>query len=237
MPVVGWSRSLTPEAAAGLGIGFCATPLDVARQAEVVSLHVAKAKETNRLVDAAFLAAMKPGAILLNTSRGEVVDQPALIEALRAGKIRAGLDVYADEPGATDETFASALRGVPNWVGTHHIGASTEQAQDETAALAISILDGFLRTGQVSNCVNMAPPSEHPGARFVVRHLDKVGVLAGVLDRLRDEGINVEEMENKIFRGSKAAVCYMTLSKPPSSSAMESIQANADILRAAVVET
>jgi D-3-phosphoglycerate dehydrogenase / 2-oxoglutarate reductase len=216
-------------------VGFWATPLDVARQADVVSLHVAKAAETKHLVNAAFLAAMKPKAILLNTARGEVVDQAALLEALKAGKVRAGLDVYADEPGAADEAFNSALRGVPNWIGTHHIGASTEQAQDETAALAVDILAGFLRTGQVSHCVNIAPPGEHAGSRLVVRHLDRVGVLAGVLERLRDEGINVEEMENKVFRGSKAAVCYLTLSKPPSPAVLAALAANPNIIRAAVV--
>jgi len=236
MHVIAWSRSLTPEKAAELGVGHCREPLDVARQAHVVSLHLASAKETRGLVGAAFLAAMKPRAMLINTSRGDVVDQAALIEALRASKVRAGLDVYADEPGAADETFASPLRDVPNWIGSHHIGASTEQAQDETAALALDILAGFLHTGQVAYCVNMAPPAAdlHGGCRFVVRHLDKVGVLAGVLERLRDEGINVEEMENHIFRGALAAVCYMTLSKRPSDGVLSALAADPNIIRALV---
>jgi D-3-phosphoglycerate dehydrogenase len=240
MNVVAWSRSLTPERAAELGVGHCAQPMDVARQADVVSLHVAAAKETKGLVNSAFIAAMKPRAMLINTARGDVVDQAALIEALNAGKIRAGLDVYANEPGAADEKFESPLRGVPNWIGTHHIGASTEQAQDETAALAVDILAGFIRTGQVANCVNMQPAARQGGqggtCRFVVRHLDKVGVLAGVLGRLRDEGINVEDMENKIFRGAKAAVCYLTLNKRPTSVALDALKADPNIIRAAVVE-
>jgi D-3-phosphoglycerate dehydrogenase len=238
MNVIAWSRSLTPAKAEAMSVGFCEKPIDLARQADVVSLHVAAAKETGNLVDGAFLAAMKPRAMLINTARGEVVDQSALIDGLKAGRIRAGLDVYADEPGGSDETFKSALRDVPNWIGTHHIGASTEQAQDETAALAIDILAGFLRTGQVANCVNMQPPAAdlHGGCRFVVRHMDKVGVLAGVLERLRDEGINVEEMENRVFRGAKAAVCFMTLSKRPSAQALAAFGADANVIRAAVVE-
>jgi D-3-phosphoglycerate dehydrogenase / 2-oxoglutarate reductase len=236
MNVIAWSRSLTPQKAAQMGVARCDSPMDVARQADVVSLHVASSKETKGLVNAAFLAAMKPKAILINTARGDCVDQAALIEALKAGKVRAGLDVYADEPGAADEKFASPLKDAPNWIGTHHIGASTEQAQDETAALAVDILADFIKTGQVANCVNMAPVAAdlHGACRFVVRHLDKVGVLAGVLGRLRDEGINVEDMENRIFRGAQAAVCYMTLSKRPSDGVMKAIASDANIIRAHV---
>lgn len=235
MPVIAWSRSLTAAEADELGVGFCARPLDVARRADVISVHVAGAAETKNLVNAEFLNAMKPGAILLNTARGNVVDQNALIAALKEGRIRAGLDVYADEPGAADEAFNHPLREVPNWVGSHHIGASTDQAQDETAAEALRILTSFIQTGQVPNCVDMAPPAAAGACRLVVRHLDKVGVLAGVLDRLRDEGINVEDMENRIFQGAKAAVCYLTLSKAPSKKALDELAGNPDIIRAKVV--
>jgi D-3-phosphoglycerate dehydrogenase len=102
--------------------------------------------------------------------------------------------------------------------------------------MAIDILAGFLQTGQVANCVNMAPPAAdlHGGFRFNVRHLDKVGVLAGVLERLRDEGINVEEMENHIFRGALAAVCYMTLSKRPTDGVLAALTADENIIRAHV---
>jgi D-3-phosphoglycerate dehydrogenase len=103
--------------------------------------------------------------------------------------------------------------------------------------MAMAVLEGFIRTGQVVNCVNLAEPtSVQAAANLVVRHLDKVGVLAGVLDRLRDEGINIEQMENKIFRGARAAVCYLTLSKAPSDATLKELNANADIIRAAVVE-
>ena len=82
MPVVAWSRSLTPERAKADGIGFCATPLDVAKTADAVSLHLAAAPETKNLVGEKFLSAMKDGAILINTARGEVVDQVALEKPL-----------------------------------------------------------------------------------------------------------------------------------------------------------
>jgi D-3-phosphoglycerate dehydrogenase len=238
MEVVAWSRSLTRETAAEMQVEFCESPLEVARRADVVSLHVARAPETEGMIDADFINAMKPGAILINTARGTVVDSKALVDALNAGNIRAGLDVYADEPGAADKSFDLPLREVPNWIGTHHIGASTQQAQDETAQLAMKILGDYISTGQAANCVNMAPPSEmEASCNLVVRHLDRVGVLAGMLDRLRDEGINVEQMENKIFRGARAAVCYVTLSRKPSNDTLAAFAEDPNIIHAAIVET
>jgi len=236
MNVIAWSRSFTPERAENLGVGYCSSPRELVKGADAVSLHVASAPETRGMVNANFLNAMKPGAILINAARGDLVVLDDLIAALKAGKIRAALDVYPNEPGAADERFDHPLRGVPNWIGSHHIGASTSQAQDETAAEALRVLTAFARTGHVPNCVNMsAPVGEHGACRLVIRHLDKVGVLAGALERLRDEGINVEEMENRIFDGAKAAVCYMTVSKKPSDKALQEFADDDNIMRVQVV--
>jgi D-3-phosphoglycerate dehydrogenase len=238
MDIIAWSRSLTPEAATAMGVRRCDTPLDVASTADVVSIHVASAPQTEGMINDQMIGAMKPGAILINTSRGSLVDSNALIAALKDGRIRAGLDVYANEPAAADKSFDHPLRDVPNWIGTHHIGASTQQAQDETAHLAMKVLGEYITSGQAMNCVNMAPPSEvDASCNLVVRHLDKVGVLAGMLSRLRDEGINVEQMENKIFRGARAAVCYVTLSCEPSRETIDALVADPDIIHAAVVAT
>ena len=95
---------------------------------------VAAAAETKGLVNAAFLAAMKPKAMLINTARGEVVDQPALVAALQGGKLRAGLDVFDPEPAEAVADFNDPIFDLPNLWGTHHIGASTEQAQEAIAA-------------------------------------------------------------------------------------------------------
>src|SRR5437763_13941640 len=98
MTVVAWSRSLTEELAAELGVERRESPLDVAREADVVSVHVALKPETRGLISADFFDAMKEGAYFINTSRGEVVDQDALRRAMREKHVRAGLDVYASEP-------------------------------------------------------------------------------------------------------------------------------------------
>ena len=184
-------------------VGFDSLP-ELLAAADVVSLHVPSSPETKNLVDADFLDAMKPGALLVNTSRGDVVDEAALLAALDDGRVRAGLDVFADEPGSGAAEWDSPLARHPGVVATHHIGASTEQAQAAVAAGVVEIVDAFA-AGEARNCVNLAPRGLG-SATLTVRHVDEVGVLARVLDLLREAGLNVEHMQNRIFAGGAAAV-------------------------------
>ncbi len=228
--VLAWSRSLTPTKAEALGVERCESVDDLFRQADIVSLHVALASDTRELVNAKRLSLMKPGAILINTARGEVVEQGALLEALKAGKIRAGLDVFEGEPAQGTGEFADAIVDSPNLYGTHHIGASTEQAQAAIAEEAIRIIETFVKTGVVLNCVNLA--SHTPAqCQLVVRHYDRVGVLAFVMDQIRRAGINIEEVQNVIFEGAAAANCRIQLKSEPSAELLAAIKnGNTDII-------
>ncbi len=225
-----WSRSLTDAKAKELGVERCAELDDLFRRADIVTLHVALKPETRKLVNAARLALMKPNAILINTARGEVVDQAALKAALEQGKLRAGLDVYDPEPAESAGPFNEALLDLPNLYGTHHIGASTEQAQEAIAEEAIRIIETFIKTGIVPNCVNLA--SRTPAKwQLVVRHYDRVGVLAFVMDQIRRAGINIEEVQNLIFEGASAASCRIQLDVQPSGELLKNIQeGNQDII-------
>src|SRR6266567_2857435 len=149
MPVVAWSRSLTPERAVELGIERMETPLDVARAADIVSVHVALKPETRMLIGPDFFQAMKVGAYFINTSRGEVVDQSALVEAIHSKAIRAGLDVFSIEPTSAVAEFTDPIAKEASVYGTHHIGASTEQAQEAIAAETVRIIKSFKDTGRV----------------------------------------------------------------------------------------
>ncbi len=120
---------------------------------DIVSLHLPSNEQTNSMVNAEFLSHMKPGAMLINTSRGELVDEEALLAAMNEKGIRPGLDVYQNEPGASDNTFHSAIAGHPNVCGTHHIGASTEQAQTAVADGVIRVIESF-EADQLIFCVN-----------------------------------------------------------------------------------
>ena len=225
-----WSRSLTPDKATEMGVERCAEVDDIFRQSDIVTLHLALKPETRKLVNAARLALMKPNAILINAARGEIVDQPALRTALQAGKIRAGLDVFDPEPAEGFADFNEPILDLPNFYGTHHIGASTEQAQEAIAQEAIRIIGTFMKTGVVLNCVNLS--SRTPAKwQLVVRHYDRVGVLAFVMDQIRRAGINIEEVQNVVFEGAAAASCRIQLDAEPSSETLCSIKnGNSDII-------
>src|SRR5208283_565160 len=235
LPVVAWSRSLTAERAKSLGIESRASPEEVAASADIVSVHLALNAGTKGLLGARFFAAMREGAYFINTARAELVDQPVLQQAVADRKLRVGLDVYAGEPAGGAGPFADPLGQDAQVYGTHHIGASTEQAQEAIAAETVRIVRVFKETGNVPNVVNLArrTPATH---RLVVRHLDRPGVLAGVLDTLRTAEINVQEMENVIFDGAQAAVAHINLDRAPPAELLERCRAeNADIIELALL--
>jgi D-3-phosphoglycerate dehydrogenase len=230
MPVIGWSRSLTAAAAEELGIEHRATPEQVAASCDVLSVHLALNNDTRGLVGATVFSALRPGALFINTSRAEVVDQEALAKAIADKGIRAGLDVYAHEPAEATGTIDDPLAKNEAVYGTHHIGASTDQAQEAISLETARIIRAFKETGRVPNVVNLIKRSP---ARFmlVVRHRDRVGVLAHVLTALKEEGVNVQEMENVIFEGALSAVARIQVDKSVPQAALSSIKgSNADIL-------
>ena len=236
MPVVAWSRSLTPDRAADLGVERMEAPSHVARAADIVSVHVALKPDTRMLIGPDFFKSMREGAYFINASRGEVVDQGALVEAMRSKGIRAGLDVYAGEPTSGTGEFTDTIAQETNLYGTHHIGASTDQAQEAIAAETVRIIKSFKETGQVPNVVNLAAhtPATH---RLVVRHRDRPGVLAQVLDAIKAEQINVQEMENIVFEGAEAAVARINLDKAPSTTVLQRLSAeNSDIIEMNLLE-
>ena len=235
MPVVAWSRSLTPARAEALGIQRRESPLDVASVADIVSIHVALKPETRGLVGQDFFRAMKPGAFFINTSRADVVDQAALEIAVRERGLRAGLDVFAGEPAGGTGEVSDSIFQLPGVIGTHHIGASTDQAQEAIAAETVRIVVEYERTGRPPNVVNLARKSP-ACCLLVVRHYDRVGVLAAVFDLLKQAGINVQETENIVFEGAQAAIARIHLAQNPSSSVLDAIRASTpDILEVALL--
>ncbi len=236
MPVVGWSRSLTVEESSRLGIAYAETPLDVARLSDVVSIHVAANGETRHLVNAEFLAAMKPGAYLINTSRGSLVDEAALLEAIKTKGIRASLDVFEGEPAGASAAFQSAVTQSPAVYGTHHIGASTDQAQVAIAHEVIRIVHEFIGGGAVPNCVNTLARSSASHI-LSVRHLNRPGVLAHVFRLLANASINVEEVENILYHGAQATCARIHLDGAPSADALQAIKdGNQDIIAVDLTE-
>jgi D-3-phosphoglycerate dehydrogenase len=170
MDVVMWSRRfdgqdrpLTPEEARHLGlttamsqvvIRLAASPAAAASMADVLSVHLALSADTRGLVDAEVLGQLAPGSSFINTSRGELVDHGALRAAITDRKLRVALDVFEHEPAASTGEFTDAIAREPGVYGTHHIGASTDQAQEAIAAETVRIVAEFKKTGTAPNAVN-----------------------------------------------------------------------------------
>ncbi len=229
MRVVAWSRSLTEDRAAELGVEYCSSLINLAKMSDVVSLHVAATAETERLINESFLHAMKKGAILINTSRGSVVDEAALAAAIREKGLKSGLDVFAHQPAPTDTAFSDPIVKEPGVYGTHHNGASTDQAQAAIAAETVRIVRTYLDSGNVLHCVNRAQTS--PATTLLtVRHLNRPGVLTHVFDIIGNAKINVEEMENVIYDGAHAACARIHLDGPLNDRQVGLVQENPNVL-------
>lgn len=236
MPVRVWSRryaadaQLRAAAQSEFDISIVATPQELMSSADIVSIHVALTKDTRGFVNAGLLAHAKNGACIINTARAEVVDYAALADAVRQKGLRVGLDVFENEPSAATAPFSDVLASHASVYGTHHIGASTDQAQEAIAGETVRIIRTFKETGKVPSVVNLAKqtPATH---MLVVRHRDKPGVLAHVFEYLRVAHLNVQETENIIFDGAHAAVARINLDGAPSPRALDAMQSgNTDIL-------
>ena len=223
MECVAWSRSLTEERARELGVERAESVHELCQRADVVSVHVALSDDTRHLIGTNELQAMKPGAFLVNLSRGGVVDDQALKAVVDSGHIRAASDVFEAEPKGGQGEFDNPLSSSPDFYGTHHIGASTEQAQSAIAGEVLRIVTHWLETGEVLNCVNLAIETAASG-QILVQHLDRVGVLATVLDVLKKAHINVQEMRNIIFDGASAACAKISVDQAPSSELLLSLR-------------
>ncbi len=222
--IIAWSRSLTNEKAERLEIEKCKTLEELFSKADIVSIHLAQTADTKKLINKELINKLKKGAYFINTSRAGVIDEDSLIQAAKEGKIFLGLDVFNNEPEGKDGELTTPLREIQNVYLTHHIGASTEQAQNAVAEETCNIIADYVNTGVVRNWVNRIKQSPAK-YQLVVRHYDKPGVLARVLRLLSEEKINAQEMENVIFDGAVTACCTIKLDTKPSDKVLREITA------------
>lgn len=234
MRVIAFSRWMTADVAAALGIGRAESLEELASQCDVISVHVALTPDTRGMLNDSFFNKLTPGAIFINTSRAEVVDEPALRAAAASGRVRAGLDVFEGEPSFAEGAYEGDICNVSGIVATHHIGASTEEAQNAVAHEVVRIVKEYRSTGHAPNVVNV-PSGDRSTHLLIVRHADRVGVLASLLNVLKDEGVNVQEMENIILGPSHAAIAQIAVAKEPSPSALHNIRTQPNVFDARVL--
>jgi D-3-phosphoglycerate dehydrogenase len=233
MHVKGWSRSLGKLQAEEWGIECCESPIEAAADAHILTVHLPSNKDTKDILDAKVLGVLKKGAYVINTSRGALLDEEAMKEALSVNNIKFGLDVFKDEPAASEKSVSTQWMEEENIYVSHHIGASTNQATEAVGLAILNIIDTWEHQGLVLNCVNLAKQTKATCC-LSVRHADKVGVLANVLNHVRADGLNIQEMDNTIFQGGKAACARIFLVGTPSEGFLLNLQDNLDIFACSV---
>lgn len=223
MPAVAWSRSLTPDQADEMNISYAETVEAVASECDVLSVHLALNPETEHIISREVLSKLRDGAFFINTARAGVVDEEALFEEVRSGRIRTGLDLLNDEPEEKQGPVESRFQDLEGAYVSHHIGASTKQAQLAVASDAVDIIRGYIREGKVRNWLNRSEHTEAPW-KLVVRHYDKPGVIANVMNELKNADINAQELENVIFDGKRTACCTIQLDTEPIKQVLSNIR-------------
>lgn len=202
---------------------------------DIVTIHLPATPQTKGLFNKQMFSYMKNGAYLINTSRQDIIVEEDLLEAIKEKNIRYACDVFKGEPESKSGEVSSRLQNNPNIYVTHHIGASTEQAQDAVAEETVNIIKKFVHSGVIDHWVNRAKKTD-AHFQLVVKHYDKPGVLASVLDVIRGGSINIEEIENIIFEGGVAACCTLKLKNAASADMLKKISENASVLSVSHVE-
>jgi D-3-phosphoglycerate dehydrogenase len=229
MTVLGWSPTLTPERAAEWGVEFCNWPRDLARRSDMVSVHAGPEAGEQHLVDAEFLDSLPIGAYLVHVGPPTAIDEAALVDAIPRRQLRVALDVHAGEPSGDTGKFRSRVLALPGVLGTHHVGGITAQMRDAVAREIVRLTRAFVVNGEVQNCLNLAERSPATW-QLLLRVRDAVGVMASILDSIRADGINAEEISSRVFTGAKAAWCTIALDERPSTEALDAIRALPDVL-------
>lgn len=225
MDVVVWSRSFTPQKAQKMGVIYAASLLDACRDADAMTVHLSYSKETKDIINKEVLSVLKDGALVINTARGGIINEKDMLETIQTKRLRFGLDVMNNEPDANAKEFKDvAISSNPNIYVTHHIGASTEQAEEAVGEEVLNIVRTFIKKSHVINCVNLEDQSP---AKYLltIRHQDKFGVLAKCLDVISSERINVQEMNNSVFKGAESCSCQIELDDKPSLKCIQALQA------------
>ncbi|HKI78911.1 MAG TPA: 3-phosphoglycerate dehydrogenase [Ignavibacteriaceae bacterium] len=196
---------------------------------DIVTIHLPSTPDTKGLFNKEMFSYMKPNSLLINTSRPDIIDEEAMLEAIEQKNIRVALDVFKDEPESKTGEVKSKLQSNPNIYVTHHIGASTEQAQNAVAEETVRVIKDFITSGVIAHWVNRAKITDAK-YQLVVKHFDKPGVLANILDIIRENDINIEEIENIIFEGGIAACCTLKLMSPLNADTLKKMNEDKNIL-------
>jgi D-3-phosphoglycerate dehydrogenase len=226
MKVIAYDPFLSQERAVKLGVEKVELE-DLLSRADVISLHTPLTDKTKNILSAEALAKTRRGVIIVNAARGGLVDEAALRAALENGHVAAaGFDVFITEPAKE-----SALFGAPNFVATPHLGASTNEAQENVALQIAEQMSDYLLAGAVTNALNMASISAEEASRLkpFIGLIDKLGAFAG---QIADDGLEAVEIE---FEGDVAQLNTQPLTAIALASLMRPLMPDVNMVSAPAV--
>jgi D-3-phosphoglycerate dehydrogenase len=226
MKVIAYDPFLSPERAVKLGVEKVELD-DLLSRSDVISLHTPLTDKTKNILSGDALAKTKRGVIIVNAARGGLVDEAALRAALDSGHVAAaGFDVFVTEPAKE-----SVLFGAPNFVATPHLGASTNEAQENVAMQIAEQMSDYLLADAVTNAVNMASISAEEASRLkpFIGLIDKLGAFAG---QIADDGLEAVEIE---YEGDVAHLNTHPLTATALASLMRPLMPDVNIVSAPAV--
>lgn len=204
---------------------------------DIISLHVPQTRSTQNMMGAREIALIKPGAILINASRGTVVDIDALAEAIKGGKLAgAAIDVFPEEPKANNEEFVSPLRGLDNVILTPHIGGSTVEAQANIGVEVVEKLIKYSDNGTTTSSVNfpeVALPGHPDAHRLLHVHANAPGVLSAINKIFSDNNINI--VAQYLQTNEKVGYVVVDINSPYSEVALTQLRNVAGTIRCRVL--
>lgn len=227
MKVLAWAPDLTPEQVEPYRVEYSSWPRELLRRCDMVVILATPAADEDRVVDAELIQNLRDGAYLVYFGQAARIDLAALVDLVQTRGVRCGLDFTALEPGR--EAQLESLIRHPGVLVTHRLAEDTQQARDAIAEEVVRIIKRFLVAGEVLHCVNLVERSPATW-QLVLRLRDAVGVLAAVMDVVRADGINAEEITTRVFSGAKAAWCTIALDERPSMESLAAIKATEGVL-------
>lgn len=223
MRVRAWGASLTPEQAAAAGVEYCLWPSELAASSDMLAAFLPGLESQEQKINAEILDNMRPGAYLAFIGHPSCIDEDALVRAAEEKRLRVGYDLYAvDLASSRTARVQRKLHSIADVIGTHYLAGRTQQSWDATAAEVVQVVRQFLVAGEVMNCVNLLERSPATW-QLVLRLRDAVGVMAAIMEHVRADGINAEEITTRVFSGAHAAWSVIALDERPSTEALEAI--------------
>lgn len=229
MSVCGWIPPEESDSDPELAAELAPWPREIPRQAKMIVIHLPKHVVSEPIISPDFLDCVQPGTCLVHIGELSLEGEQALSEAIEEKQLRVAVDVPPSEPSSQSSRVKRPILAQEPTIGTHHLSGATHQAREAIGHEVVRIVSGFLVSGEIVNTVNLCERSPATW-QLVMRLRDQVGVMAAILEAIRADGLNAEDILSRVFVGAKAGWCTISLDERPSTAALSAIRELDDVL-------